>query len=244
MSRTRSREHPLLLNERRDLVVAGVLAGLTALIFVLMAVTSVRGRIQRVDDHFLTLMVDHRSGFVTSVAKVFNLLGLTLVTLPVRIVVAGFLAWRRRWWHFTAFVSAMVVAELCVGPVKALYDRLRPPGSLVTVSSSSFPSGHAIAATVTVVAIVIALFPPRHRAAWGAGAVVFSLLMGLSRAYLAAHWLSDAVAGVLLGAAVAVCTAVVVQAIWDARVRAGKSAPPSLDATEAAVLQAGSQDPP
>jgi membrane-associated phospholipid phosphatase len=40
--------------------------------------------------------------------------------------------------------------------------------------------------------------------------VTFSILMGLSRAYLAAHWLSDAVAGVLLGTSCALTAALVV----------------------------------
>jgi len=41
-------------------------------------------------------------------------------------------------------------------------------------------------------------------------AVAFSILMGLSRAYLGAHWLSDAVAGILLGTSCAVVTALMV----------------------------------
>ena len=41
-------------------------------------------------------------------------------------------------------------------------------------------------------------------------AVAFSILMGLSRAYLGAHWLSDAVAGILLGISCAVVTALMV----------------------------------
>ena len=46
--------------------------------------------------------------------------------------------------------------------------------SLVATSGASFPSGHAIAASVTVVAAVIALTPPgRRRVAWGAAAVGF-----------------------------------------------------------------------
>ena len=47
---------------------------------------------------------------------------------------------------------------------------------------------------------MIALFPegPR-RYWWGAGAVAFSVVMGLSRTYLAAHWLSDSAAGILMG---------------------------------------------
>ena len=44
---------------------------------------------------------------------------------------------------------------------------------------------------------------------WGAVAVAFSIVMGLSRAYLAAHWLSDATAGILLGTSCALLTALV-----------------------------------
>jgi undecaprenyl-diphosphatase len=81
----------------------------------------------------------------------------------------------------------------------------------VATTGASFPSGHAVATSVTAVAAVIALVPPgRRRAWWGAAAVMFSILMGLSRAYLAAHWLSDAVAGVLLGTSCALTAALLV----------------------------------
>ena len=120
------------------------------------------------------------------------------------------LALRRRWWHLAAFAAAIVLSEALIGPLKGIYDRARPPGSLVATSGASFPSGHAIAASVTVVAAVIALVPAgRQRAWWGAAAVTFSILMGLSRAYLAAHWLSDAAAGVLLGTSCALVTALI-----------------------------------
>jgi undecaprenyl-diphosphatase len=156
------------------------------------------------------------------IAKVLNVLGLVYVTLPVRLAVTGYLVWKRRWWHVAAFVSAMVVSELLIGPLKTLYDRPRPPlaDALVHTTGASMPSGHAVAASVTTVAIVIALFPdgPR-RFWWGVGAAAFSFFMALSRAYLAAHWLTDAIAGTLLGVSVAVDCALVVQEIWDAQVR-------------------------
>lgn len=215
-------QHPLVINMRSALIVALLLAGLTALAFALMATRSFYAGAQRADSWFLHLMATNRSGPATAVAKVFNLLGITVVTLPVRIAVAAFLAWHRRWWHLLAFGAAMVASELCIGPVKALYGRARPPGSLVAVSGTSFPSGHAIAGSVTAVAIVIVLVPPGRRAVWGAVAVAFSVLMGLSRAYLAAHWLSDAAAGVLLGTATAVCSALVAQLFWNARVSVGR----------------------
>jgi membrane-associated phospholipid phosphatase len=69
----------------------------------------------------------------------------------------------------------------------------------------------ALAASVTAVAAVIALVPPGRRHAWWAlAAVVFSIMMGLSRGYLGAHWLSDAIAGILLGTSCAVVTALMV----------------------------------
>src|SRR5258705_8605546 len=108
-----------------------------------------------------------------------------------------------------------------MGLLRGIFDGVRRPGSLVTTTAASFPSGHAVAASVTTVAAVIALVPPgRRRAWWGAAAVMFSVLMGLSRAYLAAHWLSDAVAGVLLGTSCALTAALVVclfQRGWPGR---------------------------
>ena len=207
----RREEHLLLAYPRRDIAVTAVTVVLTAAIFAAVASPGVLAHIQHVDNAWLHLMTSNRSGPVTALAKFLNLLGLVSVTLPVRIVIAGYLALRRRWWHLAAFAVAIALSEALIGTLKGIYDRPRPPGSLVATSGASFPSGHSIAATVTVVAAVIALVPPgRRRAWWSAGAVVFSALMALSRAYLAAHWLSDAIAGVLLGTSCALLTALVV----------------------------------
>jgi membrane-associated phospholipid phosphatase len=217
-------EGAILSAPRRDVTVAAAVLAITAVVFAVVADHGILVRIQRVDDAWLRLMASGRSAPVTVIAKFFNLLGLVYVTLPVRIAIAGYLALRRRWWHMAAFVAAVVLSEVLIGTLKNAYDRTRPPGSLVATSGASFPSGHAIAASVTVVAAVIALVPPgRRRVAWGTAAVAFSVLMAASRAYLAAHWLSDAIAGILLGTSCALLAAVAVDGLqrgWQAR-RAG-----------------------
>jgi undecaprenyl-diphosphatase len=211
-------EHPLLGMPRRDTVVTAVLAVATAALFVLMGTEAGRDLIQPIDAAFLRWMASLRTGWLTLVAKLFNFVGLTYVMAPVRVGIAAFLAIRRRWWHFAAFVSAIAVSEISIGTLKALYDRPRALGSLVETSGASFPSGHAVAASVTVVAAVIALVPegPR-RYRWGAAAVAFSFLMGVSRAYLGAHWLSDAVGGVLLGTSIALGTALITHRVRQRR---------------------------
>jgi len=200
-------------------VIALVICALTAVLFVVAAGHGALSHIQRLDDSWLRLMISARDTPLTVTAKVFNVLGLVYVTLPVRIAIAGYLAFRRQWWHLAAFAAAVLLSEILIGPVKAAYDRARPPGSLVATSGASFPSGHAIATSVTVFAAVIALVPAdRRRVAWGLAAAGFALLMGLSRAYLGAHWLSDALAGLLLGTSCALLAAVVV----DRAQRAGR----------------------
>ena len=158
------RQEDALLGRPRQaaFLTAGVVA-VTAVVFVLVADHGMLARIQRLDDAWLRLMISGRTPPLTAIAKVFNVLGLVYVTLPVRIALAGFLALRRRWWHLAAFAAAIVLSEVLIGSLKGSYDRARPPGSLVATTGASFPSGHAIAASVTVVAAVIALVPPGRR---------------------------------------------------------------------------------
>ena len=212
-------EEPLILAApRRDATIAVVISAVTAVVFAVVANRGALSHIQRLDDSWLRLMISARTPPVTVIAKIFNVLGLVYVTLPVRIAIAGYLTFRRRWWHLAAFAAAVLLSEILIGPVKAAYDRPRPSGSLVATSGASFPSGHAIATSVTVFAAVIALVPAgRRRIAWGLAAAVFAMLMAASRAYLAAHWLSDAVAGLLLGTSCALLAAVAVDHVQRSR---------------------------
>ena len=231
---SRVAEEPVLAGRGRDVAVTAAVLALTAVAFAAVADHGILAHIQRADDWWLRLMISGRVAPVTVIAKVFNWLGLVYVTVPVRIAIAGFLALRRRWWHLAAFASAVVLSEVLIGTLKGIYDRGRPPGSLVATSGASFPSGHSIAATVTVVAAVIALVPPgRARVAWGAAAAGFSILMALSRAYLGAHWLSDAIAGVLLGTSCALLAALAVTGLQlrGAAEKPGRSAHPPVPGT-------------
>ena len=109
----------------------------------------------------------------------------------------------------------MDVAELSITIFKALYGRARPPAALVSTTGFAFPSGHAVAGAATAVALVVVFVPSgARRRIWEVIAGLFAFLMAMSRTYLRAHWLSDVVAGVLLGAAAAIAVAAVVHLWW------------------------------
>ena len=222
----REEEHELLWNGRLDFIAAIALSAATAVVFLLVALPSTRPPVQRIDDAFLRAMVSHRNGFLTALARILNVMGAVTVILPVRLLVAGFLALKRRWWHVAAFVLTVLLSEATISLLKGIYDRVRPVGSLVHTSGASFPSGHAVATSSTAVAIVIALFPRGpHRWLWGAVAAGVAFVMTLSRAYLAAHWLSDAIAGTLLGTSAALDSALLVQWIRERRFARSRVAP-------------------
>jgi len=105
-------------------------------------------------------------------------------------------------------ISAGKTRYFVLAVAKAFFHRGRPTGSLVGTVGASFPSGHAVTGAATAVALVLVLMPagPARRR-WERVAVAFAFVMATSRVYLHAHWLSDVVAGVLLGTGVALGTA-------------------------------------
>ena len=216
----------MLVDSRRGLWVSAALLAGAGAVGVLVALPATHPAVQAVDDAVWEWVGAHRSGPATAVAVAFSWLGSAWVNWPLRAAAVLLLAWRRHWARVLAFTLAVVSSEAAIGPVKAAFDRPRPPGSLIATSAASFPSGHAIAGAVTAVGLVLVLAPPGPaRWRWEVWAVVFSTVMALSRVYLRAHWLSDTVAGALLGAGLALGWPALVTAVRDRHARAARASP-------------------
>lgn len=159
---------------------------------------------------------DVQLGPITGLATSLSVVGGGLVTIPLRIALAGWLAQRRRWVAFSAFVLAWVASEALLTGLKLFFHRGRPPDPIVEVVGYSFPSGHATAGAALAVTIVLVAFPPgARRRKWEVLAVVFTFVMALSRVILSAHWFSDVVTGVLLGTGIAIGAAALVTEVTN-----------------------------
>ncbi len=216
--RRRLASRPLLADHpgaRRLVLVLWILG---AALFVALAVPALAAVVQRVDDAAHRLAIDLEFPGLVGMASAFDFLGSAWVAIPVMAGVAAFLAWRRRWERLMYWTLSMALSQLLIGPVKVLYGRPRPPLSLVETTGYSFPSGHSVAGAAIAVALVIVLVPPGPtRKNLEMLAAAFAVVMGLSRVYLRAHWMSDVAAGVSLGAAVAIGVAVTMHHFGDRR---------------------------
>ena len=150
---------------------------------------------------------------LTHLALVFNWLGRGLGRVIALTLVGLLLLRARRWLALAAFAIAESLAPLLSTLLKALVDRTRPPDGLVHPVGASFPSGHATFAGATCVALVLLFTTPGpDRKWWWTLASVGVIGMAWSRTYLQVHWLTDVIAGALLGSGISLLVFAIAQA--------------------------------
>jgi undecaprenyl-diphosphatase len=131
--------------------------------------------------------------------------GVTVLTI-ITVLVVGFLIASRK--SSTAlFVAAAVASGAIVSAVlKGIFVRPRPEivPHLVQVSSTSFPSGHAMNSAMVYLTLAALLARSQERTSvrlYLLGiAILLTLLVGMTRVFLGVHWPSDVIGGWSIGA--------------------------------------------
>lgn len=120
-------------------------------------------------------------------------------------IVSALVLWRKRcWYRLLALLLVLPGGMVLDFLLQIAFHRQRPSftDSFLIFTGYSFPSGHTMAATLLYGLLaafaVVALKAWRWRVAGVLGAFVMVVLVGFSRVYLGAHYLSD-----VLGAAAA-----------------------------------------
>lgn len=143
------------------------------------------------------------SGAVDLMRHVTDLGGTPVVTAAL--AATAVVAYRRvRRIEPVVMLAAVGVGQLLLSNLlKIVVDRNRPDVlQLVEVASPSFPSGHSTAAAACWAAVAFVLGHDAGRttrAVLAAMALVITMGVAVSRALLGVHWLTDIVAGLVLG---------------------------------------------
>ena len=165
------------------------------------------------DDSVRDFLIQHQNSTMRKFMQYVSFLGDWPLHAAVGLVSLAF-AWRRASEQWTRILIAMLLAMLLAGvagtAIKRTVPRARPSvhtdarwgGPRFNSKYHSFPSGHVGASTAFFGVLLIA----RRRI--GLACLPIPILIGLSRMYIGAHYLSDVVCAAVLGI---VCAIVVVQ---------------------------------
>jgi membrane-associated phospholipid phosphatase len=157
-------------------------------------------------------VMQHQNPAMRNFMRYVSLLGDWPLHAAVGLVLLG-LAWRRGSEEWTRVFLAMLLAMLLAGVadtvIKRTVPRARPSvhtdirwgGPRFSSKYHSFPSGHVGASTAFFGVLLIA----RRRI--GIACLAIPILIGLSRMYLGAHYLSDVLCAAVLGIFCAVVVA-------------------------------------
>lgn len=128
----------------------------------------------------------------------------TVLTIFV-ILVSSLLILIRKYLYVLHLFSAAIGSTALTYVMKAYFERPRPSGleHLVNVQGYSYPSGHSLSSAAIYFTFAILLFfnfrNRKVRIFIISSSLIFISLIALSRIYLGVHYLSDVIAGVLVG---------------------------------------------
>ncbi|MGX1162427.1 undecaprenyl-diphosphatase [Arthrobacter sp. SLBN-100] len=152
-----------------------------------------------------TLRTPELDAFATSFTNVGGGIGMPIVAS----ILTAWLTFLSRTWRPIVLVGgAAMVSTLATTLGKRLVGRTRPDHSEAVPpyeSTPSFPSGHTLNTTV-VIGVLLYIMCLQFQMLWAritaiTAGVIFIIAMGLSRVFLGHHWLTDVMAGWLLGLA-------------------------------------------
>lgn len=202
-----------------------LLIGLAAfcLLGFLALLESVVGReaIVRVDGAVLALVASLHNQWTDPVMLAATRLGDTSMNLMVSGAMIGWLLLRRQFRLAAGVLVAVAATAALMTAIKLGVQVGRPPLVTSIAPGFSFPSGHSTMAVVTMGLLgwlVMGGEGGRWRRLALAPILLLIVLIPFSRVYLAAHWPSDVMGGMLLGAAVVACFALVFRDLRHAAV--------------------------
>ena len=210
------------LGLRLTLTVVALILVAIPFAFLLLQVL-VKGPLTRVDQRIADQQNRYnlRDGYRVHVAKLVTQLGSTVVLIAIVLVVAVFLAvFRRRRRQALFLVTTAVLGVITNNIIKTVVGRSRPHFTTAVAHAlgKSFPSGHAMNSTVVYGSLLLLAWPRLRtglrRAAAAAVAAVLVLAIAASRVALGVHYVSDVVAGIVLGAAFVLASAAAFKA-WE-----------------------------
>ena len=158
----------------------------------------------RIDHEVADWAAVHAAHWTHTILLAVTDIGSTVGVVVISLTVAVFETWRTRSRWVVPFLVVVVAGQLAAATlIKGAVGRFRPAiDPVVGLSHTSFPSGHSTSAAATLAACAFLLSrrrSPRTQAVTTGVGVALAVAVAASRVLLDVHWLSDVIAGLMLG---------------------------------------------
>ncbi len=189
-------------SRRTSLILAGAVLACWWLLAALVEDVLERGALLRADAAASAGLQQLRTTAADAVFKTATLLGDTAVAAAVSSAVVVYLLCRKAYRAAAAVAALMVTCAVFVPLAKLSLKISRPTPLYDGFDAFSFPSGHATAAAALYGVLSWLVLRGRPSRLQPVAIALFATAIttiAFSRVYLAAHWPSDAAAGLLIG---------------------------------------------
>lgn len=183
--------------------------GLLLFLFIMLIEVVGLDRVANLDRGVTSGVAAARQPFLNSIFLFITTIGNTTTLIIFTVTMALYLIFNKVRIHWVIwFVLLVFLGGVIINPmIKVMVQRTRPDEAfrLLEIHSYSFPSGHSLSTIVCFGGLAYLIgqvfYPDRQRMKKNLmiAAVVLSLLIAFSRVYLGVHYLTDIVAGYLLG---------------------------------------------
>jgi undecaprenyl-diphosphatase len=166
---------------------------------------------------------EHRSPHLTSAFLIVTSLGASYSANFIAGIVGLYLLWKRQLYWLVAVWSSVFGGMLLNWYLKFIFHRPRPrfDDPILSLTSYSFPSGHTMTATVLYGVMAALLITMTDRRSIRVLIVLLASfligLVGFSRMYLGAHYLSDVLGAIAEGVAWLALCLTTVYSVWRHR---------------------------
>ncbi len=160
------------------------------------------------DGDVASWVAGHRTGWATGFTDGLMWAGGSpYILLPLAALLTWWIVTRRAYWQAGTVVLATFCAYVGSALLKEVFQRPRPgPGlRIVDAVGWSMPSSDTALVAAAAAAVVVVGWSTVRARRWLLVPVVSApVVIGLSVIYVGAHWMSDVLAGLVLGVAVGV----------------------------------------
>lgn len=199
-----ARRHPGATTGLALTLAALIIVASTAIIGTLAYLIRHDSRLVQLDNSLSRWADRNQSDFAVDILETVTHLGATPTVIVLAVVVAVMEMRRLKSPWIAPFLALVILGNVAIyTTVKDLVDRLRPELNPVAESlGPSFPSGHSATAAAFFAAAALLIGRARSkkvRAVLAGVAAGIAVAVAATRVLLGVHWLSDVIAGLVLG---------------------------------------------